>query len=146
MILGQGAIIEKAIQTWRDKGVKLLPPADEASIIATMRSIDRPVSLDVIELYRRVGGFEDTEWDSHLWSFWSLNRITTEHAKSKYNRPYILFADFCINSYLYCFRYENAEMSSVCIDYFNSAEPVPVASSVEEFFRFYLSKPRKLLM
>src|SRR5260221_14433879 len=114
--------IEKAIEAWHTEGIKLLPPADEATILAVMKRIDCPVSRDVVDLYMRVGGFEeDTASDSHLWSFWPLTRIGGEH--HDYKRPYTLFADYMINSHLYGFHYENAEVSSVHVDHFNGSEP-----------------------
>lgn len=84
------------------------------------------------------------EFDSHAWTLWPLDRVVSEN--SHYNRPYILFADFLINSHCYCFTYEDDERSSVCIEYFNGEEPERVANSVNEFFETYLSNPRKLDM
>jgi hypothetical protein len=136
--------IEKAIEVWRAKGIKLLPPADEATILMVMKQIDRPVSRDVVGLYRRVGGFESSASDSHLWSFWPLARLGEAHRD--YKRPYALFADYMINSHMYCFHYENAEVSSVYVDHFNGSEPVLVAPTVEDFFDLYLTDRKKLLI
>jgi hypothetical protein len=136
--------IEKVVDAWRTERIKLLPPADEATILAAMKLIERPVSRDVVDLYTQVGGFEDSAADSHTWSLWSLARICREH--SKYRRPYILFADYMINSHLYCLRYENTEVSSVYVDHFDGSEPVLVASTVEDFFHLYFSDRKKLLI
>ncbi len=80
--------------------------------------------------------------DSFMWSLWSLDRIVSENLN--YSRPHILFADFMIHSYFYCFKYEDAEISSVYVDYFNEEEPHRVADSVENFFELYLSDPQKI--
>ena len=120
------------------------PPADEASIIATMAGIRRPVSRDVMALYRLADGFEDWTTDNYMWSLWPLSRIAKEHGVSDYNKPYTLFSDFCICSYLYCFRYLSPEVSSVSIDYFDGKEPVLVAHNVAEFFEAYYSEPSRV--
>ncbi len=82
--------------------------------------------------------------DSNLWSLWPLQRVVLENAE--YDRPHILFADFLINSHCYCFKYENDEKSSVCVEYFNGEEPTRVADSVNDFFETYLRNAEKLEM
>ena len=61
-------------------------------------------------------------------------------------RPYVLFADSLIDSHLYCFRYEDDESTSVCIEYANGEEPLRVAGSVNEFFQKYARSPGELDM
>lgn len=137
--------IKKAIEAWRAEGIKLLPPADEATILSVMKQTNHPVSRDVVDLYMRVGGFnENVTSDSRLWSFWPLARIGGRHRD--YKRPHTLFADYMINSHLYGFHYENAEVSSVYVDHFNGAEPVLVAPTVEDFFHLYLTDREKILI
>jgi hypothetical protein len=138
--------LHRALEIWRSHGVRVRPPADEASIIATMAGIGRPVSQDVIALYRLTDGFEDWTTDDYLWSLWPLSRIAKAHAEADYTRPYILFSDFCIRSYMYCFRYLSLETSSVSVDYFDGHEPVLVAHSVAEFFEIYCSEPGRVLL
>jgi hypothetical protein len=134
--------LENIIEGWRREGINLLPPNEEAAIIAALSKIGRKYARDVIALYSATGGMADGESDSHMWSLWSLDQIVAEN--SRYDRPYILFADFLIHSHLYCFKYENDERSSVCVDYFNGEEPEPVAGSVREFFELYLGSPEML--
>src|SRR6516225_11767437 len=105
--------LHRAFKIWRSQGISVRPPADEASIIATMAAVRRPVSRDVIALYRLLDGFEDWTMDDYMWSLWPLSRIAEAHAEADYARPYTLFSDFCIRSYLYCFRYLSPEVSSV---------------------------------
>jgi|SRR5918912_3428114 hypothetical protein len=138
------SVMEKVIETWQLEGLNLLPPNDEAAVIAELNKIGRKYSHDVVALYCTTGGMLDGESDSHIWSLWPLARILSEN--SRYNRSYILFADFLIDSHLYCFRYENDERSSVCIEYGNGDEPKQVAGSVNEFFELYLRNPGSLEM
>jgi hypothetical protein len=135
-------IIEGVINRWRDEGVGMLPPVDEADVIEALAKTGRKYSRDVVALYRATGGMAEGESDSHAWSLWSLARVASEN--SRYERPYILFADFLIDSHLYCFKYNDEESSSVCVDYFDGEEPECVAESVAEFFELYLRSPEKL--
>ena len=138
--------IEKAVNKWRDAGIKLLPPADESAILEAFRRIDRPLTRDILKLFRTTAGFDQYDSDSHLWSLWPLSRIVEEHETIKYERPYTLFADFMINSYLYCFHFRDDNISSVCIDYFDGNDPMSVAQSVEEFFELYLTNPDSIMI
>jgi len=136
--------LDNVLRSWQGQNVSLLPPVKEEDVIARLRETRRKYSRDVIALYCATGGMKDGETDSHAWSLWSLDRVISE--SQRYDRPYILFADFLIDSHLYCFRYESDERSSVCVDYFNGEEPTPVADSVCEFFELYLRSPRELEM
>ena len=136
--------IETAIQRWKREDLRLLPPINESFIRASLSDLGRACSNDVLALYRLTGGMEDGDSDSHMLSIWSFQKATAETAR--YRRPYIPFADFLINSHLYCFRYENKERSSVVVDYGNDEEPELVAESVEEFFKILNGDATKLGM
>lgn len=136
--------VESAIEQWRRAGIPLLPPDEEAAVIAALNQLGRKYSRDVVALYSATGGMKDWESDSHSWSLWPLARLLSENPH--YDCPHILFADFLINSHLYCFRYENDGSASVCIEYSDGDEPRRVAGSVEEFFEIYLRSPLDLEM
>ena len=134
--------ITLAVEKWQQEGLSLEPPLAEELIIARLKEIDRKHSQDVIALYSRTGGMKSGESESHLFSLWSLDRLTSETLK--YGRPHILFGDLLIDSQFYCFRYENEQVSSVCVDYLNGDEPEVVARSVEEFFSILVADPQSL--
>jgi hypothetical protein len=134
--------LNAVLRKWQEEGVGLLPPVDDTYAIATLDSIGRQSSRDVVNLYCATGGMKDD--DFRFWSLWSLDRVVTENLR--YDRPYILFADFLINSHFYCFKYESSERSSVCIEYFNGEEPERIADSINDFFDLYLRSPEKLGM
>ena len=136
--------IQTAIRNWQHEGIDLFAPNEEAAVRAALSKTGRKYSRDVVSLYCETGGMNDGDWDGRCWSLWSLDRIASESAK--YRRPHLPFADFLINSHLYCFRYENDEQSSVCIDYFNGQEPELVANSVAEFFDLYVAHAPALAM
>jgi len=128
--------LEATIRGWQQSGLTLLPPNSEASVHAALNATGRNYSGDVVALYCTTGGMADDQFDSRCWSLWSLDRIVSEN--SRYQRSYLLFSDFLIDSHLYCFKYENPERSAVCIDYFNGQEPRIVSKSVSEFFDLYV--------
>ena len=134
--------IETAIQRWKLEGLRLLPPIEESVIEARLADLGRGCSRDVSALYRLTGGMEDGDSDSHMLSLWPFQKAMAETAR--YTRPHILFADFLIESHVYCFRYETHERSSVVVDYGNSEEPELVAESVEEFFKLLNCDAAKL--
>jgi hypothetical protein len=136
--------IETAIQRWNREDLRLLPPIEESVIKASLGNLGRACSRDVLALYCLTGGMEDGYSDSHMLSLWPFQKVIAETAR--YTRPYIMFADFLIDSHLYCFRYENQERSSVVVDYVNGEEPDLVTESVEEFFRLLNCDAEKLGM
>jgi hypothetical protein len=136
--------VEKAIEKWELKGVTLHSPIEESVVRAQLSALGRAYSRDVVALYSAPGGMEDGYSDSHMWSLWPLQRVVSETAR--YNRPYILFADFLIDSHFYCFKYETEERSSVGVDYLNGEEPEIVAASVEEFFEILNGDAARLKM
>jgi hypothetical protein len=138
------SFIETAIKSWERDEIDLHPPIAEQVVRDALGKIGRPYSSDVVALYCATGGMGEGESDSHMWCLWSLERVLEEN--SRYKRPYILFADFLIDSHLYCFKYESMETSAVCVDYFNGDEPELVARSVNEFFEAFVTDAAKLRM
>jgi hypothetical protein len=134
--------VEKVVEKWRRDGLDLLKPSSESDVIAAFMKIGGQVSRDVINLYCAVGGMNDE--DSFLWSLWSLERVVAENESR--SRPHIWFADSMIDAYRYCFKYEGADNSSVCVDWLNGEEPERVANHVNEFFTLYLEDPAKILL
>lgn len=119
----------------------MLPPAEEANVISVLSQTGRGVSRDVVELYCITGGMKDGD-SAAFWALWSMDRVVSENAN--YERPYLLFADYLINTHCYCFKYLDEDKSSVHVDFYNGEEPKLVADSVTEFFRLYLTDPERL--
>ena len=136
--------IESAIRKWQHDGLLLVSPMDEASVHSALTTTGRKYSRDVVALYCATGGMSDDQMDSLCWSLWTLDRLVSENRR--YERPYLLFADFLIGSHLYCFKYETTETSAVCVDYFDGQEPHLVSKSVTEFFDLYMRGGESLEM
>lgn len=138
------ASLDTVIERWKREGVDLLPPIDLETVVTALEKTGRRYSRDVVSLYLKIGGMADNSSDSRFWSLWSLDRLASEN--SRYEPPYILFADFLLDSHCYCFKYKNENTSSVCVEYFIGEEPTQVADSVEHFFQLYLENPGSLEM
>ncbi len=82
------------------------------------------------------------EMDEKGLSLWSLERTVKENAN--HLSPYLLFADFLIDSHFYGLKYESPQESSVYAYYFADMEPQRVANSLDEFFYFHINDPSKL--
>jgi len=134
-------LLQQATRTWQRTGVEILPPANEGRIRAVMHEIGRPLSSDVIKLYQSTGGFTGGT-DAHVWSLWSLDRVC--EVNREYRGPLTAFSDGLIDSFYFCFRYENESISSVWIDHMADTELIRVAGSVTDFFDRYLREPGAL--
>jgi len=80
--------------------------------------------------------------DTHVWSLWSLDRVREVNAV--YGRPQIAFSDGLVDSFYFCFQYENELVSSVWIDHLNDTVLICVADSLAEFFDVYLRDPGRI--
>jgi hypothetical protein len=136
--------LDELIGRWRREGVKLLPPRDEREVVAALRRTGRPFARDLVGLYRATGGMDDGCMDGECMTLWALERVAGENEARA--GAQLLFMDFLINSHAYGLRYEDAETSSVYVDYFGDRPPRRVADSLDEFFRLYLSDPLKLFL
>ncbi|MBC8043159.1 MAG: SMI1/KNR4 family protein [Rhizobacter sp.] len=136
--------IDTVLGKWRAEGIKLLPPATEATVVAALDKTGKQYSQDVVALYCATGGMEMNESDHSMWALWSLEQVISENKAS--NHAHLLFSDYLIFSHLYYFKYESEEKSSIYLDHFVGEPPVIVAASVNEFFELYLKNPEKLEM
>lgn len=134
--------IENAIENWRREVVNLLSPDEAVAVIAALNKIGRKYSRDVVDLYCATGGMKNGEMDSLLFSLWTLEQVVSE--SQNYERPFIPFADWLINSRFYCFKYENEETSAVYVDFLNGDEPQCLAATLSEFFELFLTAPEKI--
>ena len=134
--------IERVLAKWRADSVRLLPPCDEVKVIEVLSSFGHLLSRDVVDLYCATGGMPDGETDSLCFSLWPLDRVASENPEHELGG--ILFADFLIDSHVYLFRYRDAEVSSVHVEYGTGEGPQRVAGSVDEFFELYLNRPAEV--
>lgn len=130
--------LEEVSELWNKERLKLVEPLSEAEIIKKFEKLGKPMSQDVIKVYSTLGGMEEFESDSLLFSFWGIDQILKENEP---NSEFISFADFSIYAHFYYFKYETEFVSSVYVDGENNVERI--ADSFEEFLENYLINPGK---
>lgn len=89
---------DQVIMVWISQGIKLQSGISIDRISDFEKKIDFKFPQDFIELYSKVNGFEDFDWNEHMFSLWSLDRILKEYQKDR-DTNYIGFCDFLINSH-----------------------------------------------
>jgi len=131
-------IYARVLQTWKSAGVSLVPAPQALLVEQRFRSAGLDVGSDFVEFYATVGGMTDSEWDSNMWSCWSLEKIVQE--TQSYEREGVLFADWLTHSHLHLVRRETATRSSVWVDFFSGEAPQKVSDSLVDFLERYLAK------
>ncbi len=91
--------VDQAVVTWKAKGIKLQKGASLSKISEYEEQLEFKFPQEFIELYQRVDGFEDFEWDENMFSIWSLERILKEY-KEDNDTNFIGFSDFLICSHM----------------------------------------------
>jgi hypothetical protein len=89
--------IQEAISSWKKAKVKLNPPASLPEIKKTELMLNFIFPEDFKQLYLVVNGFEDCDWQQHMFSFWSLEKIIKEYNDSD-SPNYVGFSDFLLCS------------------------------------------------
>lgn len=118
--------IEDVIIKWKSEGVKVNPPATLAEIEFAEAIVNFEFPLDFKAFYLKINGFEDCEWQEHMFSFWSLKRILEEWS-DRNNTNFIGFCDFLISSHEIGF-----DIISRCIIIDYSIEGEIVSNSFKE--------------
>jgi hypothetical protein len=93
--------IQVALTQWREDEVKLNPPATAADFEKAEVVLNFNFPDDFKALYTAVNGFEDCDWQKHMFSFWSLDRIIEEINEQS---DFIGFCDFLLMSNVICFK------------------------------------------
>jgi len=90
--------IQDVISKWKAENVELNPPATTEEIDATEAALNFKFPEDFKEFYLQANGFNDYEWQEHMFSFWSLSRIVEEFQEWT-TGEFIGFCDFLIMSH-----------------------------------------------
>jgi hypothetical protein len=90
--------IEAALSQWRKENVKVNLPATAASLEQAESTLGFQFPEDFGKLYLIINGFEDYEWQEHMFSLWSLERIIKEYDDAN-DKDFVGFCDFLISSH-----------------------------------------------
>jgi hypothetical protein len=137
------SVLNMCIARWRETGVALSPPVEEAEVRRVLHGYGKRASEDVILLYGTVGGFKEyeTDNDESLWTFWPWKMV--EERNTAYQGDGVMFCDHSLQVVIWELRFEEEGRSSVW--QVDSPCPVMTAPSIEAFFRLYLQDPLRLL-
>jgi len=131
----------KMIDRWRHEGVVLLPPEPASVVRESFAKIGAAPTSDVVSMYAALGGMR--EMDREYWRLWSLPEIQVENATGISTG--ILFSDYLINCWSYRLVQNANDTSSVVADHFDYKQCIPVANTLEEFFRMYAENSYQVL-
>ncbi|MBA0885494.1 SMI1/KNR4 family protein [Flavobacterium undicola] len=95
--------IDKIIDQWTNKKIKLSPPSTMELIKATEEILSFQFPDDFKEFYLKLDGFADWDWTENMFSIWPLARIIEEY-NNESDKNFIVFADYLINSHQYGFK------------------------------------------
>jgi len=118
--------VDQAISIWIRNQIKLNSGASLDKIFEVERLLDFKFSQDFIELYGKANGFVDFDWNEHMFSLWSLERIVKEYQEDD-DDNYIGFCDYLINSHTIGFYKSDRRIYK----YYDA--PGMIAESFEEF-------------
>lgn len=96
------AWITEAIASWTASKTKLQPGVSIDTIREAEKVLQFSFPQDFIDLYTVVNGFEDWDWNEHMFSLWSIERILAENRQTQAAED-IIFCDFLIFSHTFSF-------------------------------------------
>lgn len=88
--------VQEVITKWRSETVKLNTPAIATDIEKTEAALNFKFPEDFREFYLVANGFEDYDWQEHMFSLWPLERIIEEYESE--DKRFIGFCDFFTSS------------------------------------------------
>lgn len=117
---------DQAIIHWTGKGIKLKKGISIDKLRDAEKSLDFVLPQDFVELYSEVNGFEDFDWNEHMFSLWSIERILKEYQEAD-NNNCVGFCDFLIHSHSFGFYKGDGRIYK----YYN--KPEVIADSFQDF-------------
>lgn len=133
--------LEILVDRWNTEDVDALPPYGEAIVRATFLEAGFEPAQDLINLYCTIGGMD--MFDNAFWRLWPLSDVDAR--KSEANSFGVLFSDYMLDCWAYRVKPNDANTSSVYVDYFDARDPIRLAMSFEEFFDQFVENAERLL-
>ena len=88
--------ITEIIETWKNSEINLNEGAELTQINQLEKQIEYKFPEAFINFYTKINGFKDSDWNEHMFSMFSLERIKEEYETSE-NKDFIPFCDYLIN-------------------------------------------------
>ena len=118
--------IEQAVKAWLKSNTKLQKGLLTTEILDIQHLLAFKFPQDFIDFYEKINGFEDLDWNEHMFSIWSLDRIFQAYYEEG-SEIFIPFSDFLIDLYRIGFSkkdkkiYKNFELSEPIAHSFKEA-------------------------
>lgn len=120
--------VRLVIGKWKAEGVKINAGASTSLIVRAQTSLGFNFPEDFIDFYLAINGFEDYDWQEHMFSFWSLERIMKEAGAAR-DRNFIPFCDFLISSHYIGFK---KNQSGIFKLYYRAADNETITDSFQK--------------
>lgn len=128
------ALLVQVGRRWSSNGVPPHVGASDSAIAEFEQRHGVRMPPDVAMYFRVLGGMELGDWDEELIRFWKLAEVEPVPSLA----AYFVFADWSISAHEYAVQISDAHPSSVvCM----GREPLPIASTLETFWKQYLQDP-----
>lgn len=88
---------------WISQGVNVNAKASPDDLKHAEAALGFVFPDDFNQLYSKMNGFLDLDWQEHMFSFWSLERIIEEYADNR-DKNFIGFCDFLLASHFIGFK------------------------------------------
>ena len=119
---------DEAIAAWTPQDITLQAGVSLEKIQDFERLLGFKFPQDFIELYSRMNGFKEFDWNENMFSLWSLERILKEFQEDG-DTGYIGLCDLCIMCYTIGFHKSDGRIYK----YHNDLEEVPIADNFKDF-------------
>ncbi|MFD0749422.1 SMI1/KNR4 family protein [Mucilaginibacter calamicampi] len=87
--------LDEALGIWKSQNLKLNEKASTTLIETAESFLNFQFPDDFKQLYLEMNGFDYLEWEEHLFSVWSLERIIEEFEPE---RDFITFSDYSLSA------------------------------------------------
>ena len=87
--------MDEVIAKWEGENLKINDGASSGLIAMAESFLNFQFPTDFKDLYSKMNGFDYLEWQEHLFSFWSIERIIEEFESDK---DFIGFSDYSLSA------------------------------------------------
>lgn len=121
--------INEAISKWNLAKTKQNHGASIADIENAENILNFKFPADFKNLYLVVNGFQDLDWQEHMFYFWPIDRIIEEYAVSS-DEDFIGFCDFLLASHFIGFKKSQSGIFKL-YSTMKKAEDSPIANTFQ---------------
>lgn len=137
--------IHRAVLSWREQGIALLPGRAVEEIRHLAKSSRVSLSADIELLYSLCGGMPEGTVDEMWFELRPLERMLQD--AKKFPNSLLPFAEGFLSAQLYCLRVEDASSASVYMDFsFDGNSAKEIAPTLDSMCGLLLDDPRALCL